>query len=344
MSLILCFICWGCAVHQTSVTSLPVLPDNEGFAGAFAGVDRGALIFAGGSNFPGKKPWEGGTKVWYDDVYVLEKPHASWKKVGRFPHAYGYGASVSTRDGLICIGGGNSERNVADVYRIQWRDSKLTIVRMASLPEALANCCAAIVGETLFVAGGQESPSETTASRSVYALDLHDPSAEWREVAPIPGPGRILATAATCDGAFWVVGGAELFASSDGKAQRTYLTDAYRYDRNRGWTRVADLPRPAVAAPSPAAVDAAGFCVLGGDDGSAVGFNPPEKHPGFSRDVYCFDVRSGKWKLAAPLASAHVTTPLINWRGAWVIPSGEIRPGKRTPEVLVYHLSPRGAR
>src|SRR4051794_14537917 len=51
---------------------LPSLPDAEGFAGSFAGVSNGALLVAGGTNFPGKKPWEGGAKVWYDTVYVLE--------------------------------------------------------------------------------------------------------------------------------------------------------------------------------------------------------------------------------------------------------------------------------
>jgi N-acetylneuraminic acid mutarotase len=196
-----------------------------------------------------------------------------------------------------------------------------------------------VVGNTIYVAGGQESPTATVASRALFALDLSDPSARWREVAPIPGPGRILATAASCGGAFWVIGGAELSAGADGKSQRQYLTDAYRFDPAKGWTRVADLPRPSVAAPSPAAVDESGFYVLGGDDGSAVGFTPPEKHPGFSKRVYRFDLRSGRWQSAALLSAGHVTTPLVSWRGLWVIPSGEIRPGKRTPDVLVYEPS-----
>ena len=33
----------------------------------------GALLVAGGTNFPEKMPWEGGKKVWYDDVYVLDR-------------------------------------------------------------------------------------------------------------------------------------------------------------------------------------------------------------------------------------------------------------------------------
>src|SRR3954453_19621561 len=64
---------------------LPALPDAEGFAGSFAGVSNGALLVAGGTNFPGKKPWEGGAKAWYETVFVLENPNAQWKVAGKLP-------------------------------------------------------------------------------------------------------------------------------------------------------------------------------------------------------------------------------------------------------------------
>jgi hypothetical protein len=63
---------------------LAPLPDSEGFAYPFAGVHRGALLVAGGANFPGKRPWDGGEKVWYDTVFVLERPEGAWK-IGRPP-------------------------------------------------------------------------------------------------------------------------------------------------------------------------------------------------------------------------------------------------------------------
>src|SRR4051794_15669468 len=61
---------------------LPSMPDAIGLAGSFAGVSNGALLVAGGANFPNKMPWEGGTKVWYNTIYVLEKPKAKWKVAG----------------------------------------------------------------------------------------------------------------------------------------------------------------------------------------------------------------------------------------------------------------------
>src|SRR5580692_4015153 len=53
---------------------LPPLPDREGFATPFDGTSNGALIVAGGANFPEKRPWEGGTKIWYDAIFVLTDP------------------------------------------------------------------------------------------------------------------------------------------------------------------------------------------------------------------------------------------------------------------------------
>src|SRR5690349_15686014 len=76
-------------------SKLPQIPDPEGFAAPFAGIHNGALIVAGGANFPDKKPWEGGTKVWYDPVFALEKPEAAWKRIGKLPRPLAYGMAVS---------------------------------------------------------------------------------------------------------------------------------------------------------------------------------------------------------------------------------------------------------
>jgi len=64
---------------------LASLPDKEGFASPFAGVIAGKLVVAGGANFPDKKPWEGGMKVWHDSIYTLDHPKTDWKKAGKLP-------------------------------------------------------------------------------------------------------------------------------------------------------------------------------------------------------------------------------------------------------------------
>ncbi|HEY1049903.1 MAG TPA: hypothetical protein VGE39_09120, partial [Prosthecobacter sp.] len=61
-------------LSATAWKRLPDVPDERGFAGSFAGVSGGSLIVAGGTHFIDKMPWEGGTKLWYDTVFALDKP------------------------------------------------------------------------------------------------------------------------------------------------------------------------------------------------------------------------------------------------------------------------------
>ncbi len=43
--------------------------NNElGVNGAFTGVHNDAFIVAGGANFPNEPVWEGGEKVWYNNI------------------------------------------------------------------------------------------------------------------------------------------------------------------------------------------------------------------------------------------------------------------------------------
>ena len=62
----------------------------------------------------------------------------------------------------------------------------------------------------------------------------------------------MLSVAGACDGSFYLFSGAELHAGADGKPVRRYLTDAYVFKPGMGWEKLPDMPRPAVAAPSPA--------------------------------------------------------------------------------------------
>ncbi len=315
---------------------LPPLPDKEGFAGPFAGVSHGALLVAGGANFPEKKPWEGGRKVWYDTIFALDRPDGQWSVAGKLPRPLGYGVSVTHRDRVVCVGGSDAQRHHADAFRLEYTAGKVVSTPLPALPRPVANACGALAGDWLYVAGGQEKPDATETLKTMYRIDLAAEQPAWQEVEAWPGGGRMLAVAASYDGAFWLAGGTDLVAGKDGKAERRYLKDAYRYDPDRGWKRVADLPRPAVAAPSPAPADGSGFFLLGGDDGANVGFTPPERHPGFERTILRFDRKTAAWTGAGSLPAPRVTVPLVEWNNLWVVPSGEVRPGVRSPEVWSF--------
>lgn len=130
------------------------------------------------------------------------------------------------------------------------------------------------------------------------------------------------------------MGGVDLKADANGKPIRSYLRDAYRYNPDQGWTRIADMPSPSAAAPSPAPViEPSTFLVLGGDDGSLVDYRPLEEHPGFPKIVWAYNTKLNTWHATGELPSAQVTTTMTFWKNQFVMPTGEVRPGVRTPKV-----------
>jgi N-acetylneuraminic acid mutarotase len=313
--------------------SLPSLPDAEGFAGAFAGVADGALLVAGGTNFPDKKPWEGGTKLWYDKVYALQEPSGKWQIAGRLPKPNGYGVSLTTESGLICIGGGDASANFREVIRIRFKDGKLMTEPLPALPRACALMAGAKLGQIIYIAGGIEKPADTVALTNFLALDLERLNEGWKPLPACPGSARILPTMAAVDGAVYLFSGAALKPGPDGKAAREWLKDAWRYSPEAGWKRLSDLPRVSVAAPSPAPVRGGRMLLMGGDDGALVHFEPKDRHPGFPREVLAYDWKQDVWARDGEVPFSLVTTPAVEWHGAIVIPGGEARPGKRSPEV-----------
>lgn len=313
---------------------LPALPDPIGVAGPFAGASGGALIVAGGANFPDKMPWEGGKKIWCDTAFVLDKTNGAWRGGFKLPRPLGYGVSVTTRAGVLCIGGSDEKQHVCDVFLLTWSRGKLKTTSLPPLPAPLANSCGAILGNTVFIAGGTTSHDATNALKNFWSLDLKQRGAKWRELEPWPGPARMLSVAASVDGAFYLAGGTDLAPDANGKPARTYLRDAYRFMPRKGWQRIADMPNPVVAAPTPApVVDGKSFLVIGGDDGSLATFEPKSKHPGFPKRVLSYDTKCDVWSVVGETPAARATLPTVEWNGVTVIPSGEARPGVRSPEV-----------
>jgi len=316
-------------------SQLPPLPDALGVAGPFAGVSGDTLLVAGGANFPGKMPWEGGQKIWHDDVYALTGMNSHWTRVGKLPRPLAYGISVTTKTGVVCIGGSDADRHYRDVFLLNFRNGILSVQPMPALPLPLANAAGALVGSTIYVAGGSDHPGEQSANNQCFALDLSGKNPAWQTIEPCPGKARILPVAAAGKNEFYLFGGAAL-EQTNGKVSRVYLRDAWRYEPQHGWQRLADLPKPCVAGPTPAPNVDANFLLVGGDDGSRAGFQPPEKHPGFPNTLLAYNVKTGNWRTNGELPAARATVPTVFWRDHFIVPSGEMRPGVRSPEVWTF--------
>lgn len=335
------------------------LPDPIGFAGACVGVSGNALLFAGGANFPDNLGLNGRTKkTWHDRVFALDKVGGTWRRVGRLPRPLGYSVALSTPGGLACIGGSDADRHYSDAFLIQYSRGSVTIVSLPSLPKPIANATGAIVGGTIYVAGGLEEPASTVAEHSFYSLNLQAREPRWQREPSWPGPERMLAIGGGLDGRFVLAGGVHLGAEkATGKTSRSYLADAYAFEPSRrGWSRLADLPFPLAGAPSPAATDGARsrLLIFGGDSGeyAARAAKLGDAHPGFNRTILSYRFRENAWRVVGeiPMPSvkdparpngepwAPVTTPLVEWQNRIVLPSGEVRPGVRTPRVLATRV------
>lgn len=310
---------------------LPPLPDKEGFAGGYAGVCGDALVVAGGANFPDKRPWEGGAKIWYDKVFMLEPGAKEWREAGRLPQVSGYGLSLPWKDGFLIIGGGDAKGNFKSVLHLtRPAGVGVKITSLPDLPKSLAMLAGAVAGNYVYVAGGLETPSSNEAANVLYRLDMNEPAAGWEILAPCPGGGRFLAEAGVIGETFYLFSGAR----PDGtQARRVWLTDAWSYHPVHGWKRLANLPRSVVAAPTQVIpVGGRQLLLVGGDDGSQWGVTSPN-HKGFPRTIFAYDATADSWSTIGEAPFSLVTTSMTPWDGGFVIASGECEPGIRSPAV-----------
>lgn len=313
---------------------LPDLPGIEGVAGPFVGAAGERLVVAGGTNFRGGRPWNGGRKIWHDTIWTYRLGDDAWTVAGRLPCSLAYGLSISTRGALWCIGGGDVEKNFSNVWLLRDQNGSLRCLSGPSLPRPLANHAGALIGTRIYIAGGQFKPEDDRAERLFWALDLDNLVDGWKEMPPWDGPGRSMAVAGALGNDFFLCGGYEPFRDSDGRIGRRFLKDGYRYDPESGWTRLADLPIEASAVPSPALnLDPSRLVLLGWNDGSRAGQFPPETRANFPTDLLMYDASTDKWIIQGNAPFEAKVTPVAKWLDRVVVASGELQPGVRSAQV-----------
>ena len=316
---------------------LPQISDNEnpGVAGAFSGFVGNQLVIAGGANFPDAMPWDGGIKTWWQTAYAInvDSKEANWNIYNDFlPEPLGYGVSIQLPEGILCIGGCNATQCSDQVFLITQTDGKLSIsTDWPSLPVPLANATGALLGNQIYIAGGQSSMSEEEATNHFFMLDLNNIKKGWNVLPSWPGKSRGYAVSAAqkdgFDHCFY------LFSGRDYKpgGYIEVLTDGYVYNpRLKSWS-VVEQEFPVMAGTA-TPIGLNHILFLGGVHQLIPG---SMEHPGFDNKVRLFHTITKtmieKEEIPFPVG---VTSQIIRKGNQIYLASGELKPGIRTPYIL----------
>ncbi len=299
--------------------------ENIGLAGVFSGYVGETLVVAGGANFPDGTPDEGGLKRYHADLYAYDEA-GGWRVVtDALPRPLAYGVSVTLPEGILCIGGCDDRACSDAVTLLSLRDGAPLFEAWPSLPRPLSNAAGCRIGDRIYVAGGCESVAGACATRDFFMLDLCEREKGWRELAPWPGPARAFAVAATqsdgVDNCFYLFSGRDF---SEGEPWNV-LDDGYVYNpRLDSWKRLDG--RFPVMAGTALPFGCNHILLLGGRDARNGDECKLRLYHTVTGSMHEAEMPDG---LTLPVTTNAVAGP----RG-FVLTSGEVAPGVRTPVLL----------
>ncbi|MEX2409870.1 MAG: sodium/solute symporter [Candidatus Paceibacterota bacterium] len=365
------------ALEWSVYSEMPPLPGKEiqpGVAGSFDGIHNNNLIIAGGANFPVSLPWDGGVKRYWSDVYTLSLDETSEWNVHTevLPKKLAYGVSVTLQDGVLIIGGSNSDEVSKDVYLLTYHETnnEILLEDWPDLPVPLTNMTGTKVDDKIYVAGGQDSINNPSATNHFFVLDVKNIEIGWESLESWPGPPRSFAVSASQSDGFDNC--LYLFSGRNYGPDRSteILNDGYKYNpRLDSWEKLVTPKGPQFPVMAGAAFSTGEnhIVFIGGDDGALMKkqialqenldkllsisnqsivadsidilknqiYDHWSNHPGFSNDILFYHTitntitKNGEVPFQVP-----VTTNVIKKGDKIFIPSGEVRPGVRTPNII----------
>ena len=204
---------------------------NIGTAGLLYGsLANKYIVVGGGANFPEESVLNGGDKKTYSDVYMLEDKNGVLEVIEHInlENEIGYGASVTTEDGIYYIGGSSNPEADDAILFITLKDNKLNVEKIGDLSFTLQNGVAVYKDNKLYIITGKQGGK---GSNKVYEYDLA--SKESKELAPVPNEeSRTQAVAQLLNGNIYVFSGGDSIAYTDGYK--------YNFDNNT-WEQVSDV-------------------------------------------------------------------------------------------------------
>jgi len=341
---------------------------STGFAGAINGITGNRLIVAGGANFPGKLPWEGGEKHYSDEIHILQKQgnKFEWNKAVKvkLPEPIAYCGNIATPYGIVYAGGENDKGISNKAFLINWNSEQHQpeISELPNLPLKCTNIALTNIDSIVYAAGGDQQDS---SSRLFYCIDLKSHHPQWQPLPrlPIALANTVAIAQKGMDGTnIFIIGGRTKTPSGISELHHTI----FEYNTSKcTWSKCADISdgKRIMNLSAAAGVPFGRHFILiaGGDDGTV--FHKIEtylskiakatttaeseiltkeknelniNHKGFCRDILLYNTRNNTWAKVGELPfAAHVTTTATKWGSELVISNGEIKPGVRTPDVML---------
>lgn len=357
------------ALSELSVNGL------QGVSAAFAGRCGNTLIVAGGCNFPDVPAADGGDKVYYDHIFACTSPLSDtgdWKEIGRLPRPLAYGACVTVRDGMVLMGGYDSNKCRSEVYLLKYKEGQLSIHPLPSLPVPLSEMSAAYGDGYIYVAGGQ---SNHEASFGAYRMS-YPGGKEWESLPEMPGAARLQCVGAMQNGAegpcFYVMGG---YSPSTGKTTGLVNTDGIYYNPlTKKWHSVAPIAPygKAMALIGASAVPSgcAHIVFMGGvnyeifekainrsatrlraeskgntslmaliDQEAAQYMHYPQEWYKFNKELLIYHTLTDTWttESSSPLL-ARAGLSVVPYKDNWIVIDGESKPGIRSANVTAVNM------
>jgi N-acetylneuraminate epimerase len=339
-----------------------------GFAGPINGISNGVLIVTGGANFQDKMPWEGGKKHYSKEIHVLQQCNDtySWnKKVqSTLPEPIAYCGSTSTDLGVVYVGGENENGLSNKAFILKWNASKNEVETkpLPNFPVAITNIALTHIGNVVYAIGGDEA---TKSSDLFLSLDLNSSRPEWKTLPklPIALANSVAVVQKDKDGTtIYVIGGRTKTASGISDLHNTTFAFNIKKQIWESRANISDGEKTTnFSAGAGVAVGNHFILIVGGDNGEtfhkietylsqiAQTNSPEEKaklaveknilntnHDGFYKGILLYDTLTNSWSKIGELPFlAHVTTTAAMWNDKIVLSNGEIKPGIRTPDVML---------
>lgn len=338
---------------------------SQGVAGPVTGVHNNMMFVAGGANFPDSMPWQGGKKKYYNDIYLFIKKDRQLIPIAgdfKLPENIAYPATCSTPSGILYAGGENETGISNKVLLLKWDAEKKSPVTepLPILPIAVSNASVTSYNNIVFVTGGE---GKDGVSDKFWSIDLSNSTSGWKELPLLPKPvSHAVFVAIKSSGVLklYLLGGRR--KTTQGISELYSSVYEFNTAQNQ-WKELPPLPY-AISAGTGVAAGSASIVLFGGDRGTTFSkvesylasiskaTNESEKeqliqqknqllisHPGFSKEILQYNITTGKTKTTGTIPyPVPVTTTAFWWDKAVMIPSGEIKAGVRTPQILMAKI------